>query len=66
MLPAMTWLSAAPMPTAVVMAPSVRLNRPVPRVRSAITSTDTTPKIPAPTPSRTWIATSSDVLDVKV
>jgi len=38
---------------AVVMAPSVRLNRPVPRVRSAITSTDTTPKIPAPMPSRT-------------
>jgi hypothetical protein len=35
-----------------VMAPSWRLKRPVPRVRSAITRTETTPKIPAPTPSR--------------
>jgi hypothetical protein len=35
MLPAITWLSAAPMQTAVVMAPSVRLKRPEPRVRSA-------------------------------
>ena len=50
------------MPTAVLMAPRVRLKRPVPRVRSAITSTETTPKIPAPTPSRIWMATSAPVL----
>jgi hypothetical protein len=31
--------------TAVVIAPSVRLKRPVPHVRSAITSTDTTLEI---------------------
>jgi len=52
-VPAITWLSDAPIPTAVAMAPSVTLNRPVPFVRSATTSTETTPKMPAPTPSRT-------------
>jgi hypothetical protein len=57
----MVWLRAAPMPTAVLMAPRVRLKRPVPRVRSEITSTETTPNIPAPTPSRIWIATSTAV-----
>src|ERR1035441_5235924 len=62
----MTWLRAAPIPTAVVIAPSVRLNRPVPRVRSGITSTDTTPKIPAPTPSMIWLDTSNAALDVRV
>jgi hypothetical protein len=46
--------------------PNERLNLPVPRVRSAITSTDTTPKIPAPMPSIVWIATSNAVLDVSV
>src|ERR1700678_241166 len=66
MLPAIVWLRAAPMPTAVVMAPSVRLKRPVPLVRSAITSTETTPKIPTPTPSKTWMATSKGVSDVRV
>jgi hypothetical protein len=52
MEPATTWLSEAPMPTAVLMAPRVRLNRPEPRVRSAITRTETTPNMPAATPSR--------------
>ncbi len=56
----MIWLRTAPIPTTVVIAPSVRLNRPVPRVRSAIRSTDTTPKIPAPMPSMTWIAMSGE------
>jgi hypothetical protein len=37
--------------------PWVRLNRPVPFVRSAITSTDTTPKTPAPMPSRSCTLT---------
>src|ERR1039457_6120459 len=59
MEPAMTWLSEAPMPPRVLMAPRVRLKRPVPCVRSAITRTETTPNIPAPTPSRIWIATSA-------
>ena len=62
----MTWLSEAPMPTAVLMAPRVRLKRPEPRVRSAITRTETTPNIPAPTPSRIWIATSATVWWVSV
>jgi len=31
--PAIVWLRAAPMPTAVLIAPSVILNRPEPRVR---------------------------------
>src|ERR1035441_8825513 len=54
MEPAMPWLREAPMPTAVLIAPRVRLKRPVPCVRSAITRTETTPNIPAPTPSRIW------------
>src|ERR1019366_8475380 len=66
MEPGMTWLSEAPMPTAVPMAPRVRLKRPVPCVGSAIPRTDTTPNIPAATPSRIWIATSSPVLWVSV
>ena len=48
------------------MAPRVRLKRPVPSVRSAITRTETTPNIPAATPSRIWIATSASALAVSV
>ena len=62
----MTWLREAPMPTAVLMAPRETLKRPEPCVRSAITRTETTPNIPAPTPSKIWIATSAMVLEVNV
>src|SRR6267378_4921962 len=44
MSPLTTWLSDAPRLVAVPMAPLVRLNRPVPRVRSATTRTEATPK----------------------
>jgi len=54
------------MPTAVLMAPRETLKRPEPCVRSAITRTETTPNIPAPTPSKIWIATSAMVLEVNV
>ena len=54
------------MPTAVAIAPRVTLNRPEPFVRSAITSTETTPNMPAPMPSRIWIATNAIVLLVSV
>src|ERR1035441_4824828 len=59
MEPAMTWLSEAPMPIEVLMAPRVRLKRPLPCVRAAITRTETTPNISAATPARIWIAPSS-------
>src|SRR5437763_2461688 len=48
MKPVMPLESDAPKPVAVATTPRVKLNRPVPRVRSAITSTLTTPKIAAP------------------
>src|SRR6266478_7194985 len=51
MNPVMPLESDAPKPVAVATTPCVKLNRPVPRVRSAITSTLTTPKIAAPMPS---------------
>jgi hypothetical protein len=51
MKPVMPLESDAPKPVAVATTPCVKLNRPVPRVRSAITSTLTTPKIAAPMPS---------------
>jgi hypothetical protein len=44
MKPVMPLESDAPKPVAVATTPCVKLNRPVPRVRSAITSTLTTPK----------------------
>ena len=50
----------------VLVAPRVKLKRPVPFVRSAITSTETTPKIAAATPSRICIAINAPVLIVSV
>jgi len=51
MKPVMPLESDAPKPVAVATTPWVKLNRPVPRVKSAITSTLSTPKIAAPIPS---------------
>ena len=51
---------------AVPMTPSVKLKRPEPRVRSAITNTETMPKMQPDTPSRISIATSAAGLAASV
>ena len=62
MKPATVALSAAPRPCTVDTAPCATLNRPDPRVRSAITMGNNAPKMPAPTPSSAWTASSQTAL----
>src|SRR5450432_412807 len=58
MKPAAAALNAPPRPAAVAIAPWLTLKWPVPRVRSATTSGNNAPKIPAPTPSSNCTPTS--------
>src|SRR4051812_15319508 len=58
MKPATPALNAPPRPAVVAIAPWLMLKRPVPRVRSATTSGNSAPKIPAPTPSSNCTDTS--------
>ena len=63
--PAVRLLRPAPMPTDSATSPCARLNRPVPRMRSAAMMTEMTLKSPAATPSSSWIATTAKGLVLK-